>query len=544
MNYFVFSDKDTLSKTEFTELAENKASDIIILLAGYLFKYIPVHQENVNKINLSIQENSSFHHLPSSEQKTLILFRNSYSGIPHFIFEDKINEKDYESEDCDEDIKVHKVTDFLSKFKQNDCYLSNTSNDKTIIIKSNFNDDEIISSSNEETEYTKESSENVLNHLISYKLKENENIFEGNIYKLTEKTHKLKKYLLCLVNQDIFYYKDSSTKEFKGMHNLRGSFIVEGKTYASENKKFYSFIIVFSKKNKIFLTDSLASNKEWIDKLRKTLSFREVEEFYDLRNTLGEGKYGHVKLAINKETNEKVAIKILSKEQMNSIETDLARTEIDIIKFCKHPNIIRYIDVFEDYKYIYLVLEHLQGGDFKEYIYNMKFILKEEKCAKIMKQLGEALQYLHNNGIIHRDLKPENIMVSNKSVSSFTVFKVMDFGLSKIVGMNEKAKESYGTLCYAAPEILLRKPYDEKIDIYSLGIVLFYALSKKLPFDDDMNNDENIIKKTLLKNPEFPSRHWSNRSREAMELIKLCLCKKDESRITISEFLDFPWVNQ
>jgi hypothetical protein len=543
MNDLVFSDKNTLSKSEFIELAKNKASDIIILLAGYLFKNIPVYQENVDRIKASLEENSSFPKFPSSESNSLILFRNSYSGIPYFILEDKINEKDYESEDCDEDIKVHKVTDFLSKFKHNNSDLSNTFNDETMIIKSNLYD-EIISSSDEETECTKENTENVLKPLMSFKSKENENIFEGSIYKLTEKTHKLKKYFLSLVNQDIFYYKDSSTKELKGMHNLRGSFILEDRTYVIDNKKYYSFIIFFSKKIRIFFTDSLASNREWIRKLRKALSFIDVKDFYDLKNCLGEGKYGHVKLAVNKETNEKVAIKILSKEQMSLVETDLARTEIDIIKFCKHPNIIRFIDVFENHKYIFLVVELMQGGDFKEYIYNMKNSLKEEKCAKIMKQLGEALQYLHNNGIIHRDLKPENIMVSNKSVSSFTVFKVMDFGLSKIVGRNEKARESYGTLCYAAPEILLKKPYDEKIDIYSLGIVLFYALSKKLPFDDENNNDEKIIKRTLLKNPEFPSRHWSNRSREAMELIKSCLCKKDESRITISEFLDFPWVNQ
>ena len=302
-------------------------------------------------------------------------------------------------------------------------------------------------------------------------------------------------------------------------------------------------MIIFTKKVRVFYTDSSQSNQEWISKLMKATSYRDISEFYEFKNTLGEGKYGHVKLAIHKETNEKVAIKILSKKDMNLKEIDLARTEIDIFKFCKHPNIIRFIDSFENYKYLFLVVEYLQGGDFKEYVFNRNYSLKEDKCAKIMKQIGEALQYLHMNGIIHRDIKPENILVSNKLVSQYTVFKIMDFGLSKIKGINEKARESYGTLCYVAPEILLKKPYDEKIDIYSLGIVLYYALSKKIPFDYE-HNEDRIIKRTLLRNPEFPSKNWSNRSRESMELIKLCLCKDDERRITINDFLKCPWINQ
>lgn len=153
------------------------------------------------------------------------------------------------------------------------------------------------------------------------------------------------------------------------------------------------------------------------------------------------------------------------------------------MKMCQHPNIIKLIDLFENADYYYIVLEYLEGKDMFDYLQKRSFKIGEPRAKQIALQIAEGLRYLHNYGIVHRDLKLENVMMTNDSDEA--VAKLVDFGLSKIMGPTEKADEPFGTLGYVAPEVLKKQPYSFGCDLWSLGCILYALLSGSLPFDDD-----------------------------------------------------------
>jgi serine/threonine protein kinase len=153
-----------------------------------------------------------------------------------------------------------------------------------------------------------------------------------------------------------------------------------------------------------------------------------------------------------------------------------------------------------------------------------------------------GIKYLHQFGIVHRDLKPENIMLTE--ANEFGKVKIMDFGLSKILGSKEKSVEGFGTLTFVAPEVLVRTPYNKEIDIWSLGVILYLMLSGVLPFDDENDNEEVIAKLTVFSQVKFPNEYWSNRSELVIDLIKKCLTKDPNERIKIDKILEHEWIKQ
>lgn len=181
---------------------------------------------------------------------------------------------------------------------------------------------------------------------------------------------------------------------------------------------------------------------------------------------------------------------MIRKKGRSAEEIELAKREIEILKCCQHPNIIRLYDVFENYNYIYIVMELLQGGDMYSYLEKRDFHLSEARACSIMHSLATALYYLHSYGIVHRDLKLDNIMMVDETEESNV--KIVDFGLSKIVGPNEMCKDRFGTLGYVAPEVIQGKTYDKSVDIFSLGVIAYIMLSGSSPFEDE--TDEKIMK--------------------------------------------------
>ena len=127
---------------------------------------------------------------------------------------------------------------------------------------------------------------------------------------------------------------------------------------------------------------------------------------------------------------------------------------------------------------------------------------------------------------------------------NFPKIKIMDFGLSKILGPDEKLVDGYGTLTFVAPEVLIRQPYNNQIDIWSLGIILYYSLSGILPFDNEDDNEEVIAQMTVFEEVCFPSKQWINRSYSVINLINRCLIKEPEKRIIIEEFLTDEWIKK
>lgn len=145
---------------------------------------------------------------------------------------------------------------------------------------------------------------------------------------------------------------------------------------------------------------------------------------------------------------------------------------------------------------------------------------------------------MHSFGIAHRDLKPENILLATKDNDS--EIKLVDFGLSRTFGPGETTKEAYGTLCYAAPEILLTQPYEKTVDCWALGVIIFLMLGQHLPFDS--KDERTVAKKTILSPVKFLHPVWKDVTQKAKDLVLSLLVKKPKDRMTISDVLSHPWI--
>ena len=365
-------------------------------------------------------------------------------------------------------------------------------------------------------------------------------MYENWVYKLTE-NKKLKKFYLALINKDIYYYKDEEKKNFLGMHNLSGCFIQEEpEQMLIEGKNFYIFEIFFNNKSKTrkYYTPNIEIMKHFVQKIKEAIGYMKFTDYYELKEVIGKGKFGVVNLGIHKKTQQQVAVKIINKDSIKTLEDkELVCIEIGILKLCHHPNVVRLLDHLENEDYIFIVTEYIEGGTLGQYFKKKNFNFSERQASSIMSQIANGVKYLHKYGIVHRDLKPDNIMITQQN--DFGIIKIMDFGLSKIVSTQEKMVDGYGTLSYVAPEVLLRTPYNKEVDIWSMGIILYYMLCGHLPFKG--NKEVIIAEKIVNDDLEFDEEEWEVRSKRVRELIVSCLKKEPEERITIDDFLNHPW---
>mmetsp|Transcript_28666 Transcript_28666/g.25373 ORF Transcript_28666/g.25373 Transcript_28666/m.25373 type:complete len:155 (+) Transcript_28666:267-731(+) len=118
--------------------------------------------------------------------------------------------------------------------------------------------------------------------------------------------------------------------------------------------------------------------------------------------------------------------------------------------------------------------------------------------------------------------------------------KLVDFGLSKIVGPNETCNDPFGTLSYVAPEVLLQKPYNKSVDLWSLGVIIYLLLSGTLPFDDD--DDREIARQTIHDKPDFTYKSWRKIDNSTIDLTKSLLSKDKNDRIKLEDVLQHPWI--
>ena len=329
-------------------------------------------------------------------------------------------------------------------------------------------------------------------------------------------------------------------KEVVGMHNLSGCFVKDNGTKIINDTTYYSFTLVFPSKERSFYCNSKEIYNNFTQKLKEAFGYLNFFDYYEMLDDLGEGIFGSVKLGVEKKTKERVAIKIIKKKKAKPSDIELVRTEIDIMKLCHHPNVVHLLDHFENAEYIFIVMEYIRGGRLTDYMKENKFNFTEKRCAELIYEIALGVKYLHKYGIIHRDLKPDNIMLTEANDRGH--IKIMDFGLSKILGKKEKTSDGFGTLTFVSPEVLIRKPYNKEIDIWSIGVILYLMLSGDLPFDDKEDDEKKIAKSIVFKDVEFPQEKFKNKSKEVIELIKRCLTKEPKERIKIDEIIKSDWI--
>ncbi|CAI7616881.1 unnamed protein product [Penicillium palitans] len=248
---------------------------------------------------------------------------------------------------------------------------------------------------------------------------------------------------------------------------------------------------------------------------------------YTLGRLIGKGSFGKVYLASHKLTNgSKVVLKSSSKE-----DTNLVR-EIHHHRQFLHPHIARLYEVVVTESLVWLVLEYCPGDELYNYLLRHG-PLPVEKVKRIFTQLVGAVAYVHSKSCVHRDLKLENILLDKQEN-----VKLCDFGFTR----EYEGKASYlqtfcGTICYSAPEMLKGEKYaGEKVDVWSLGIILYALLAGELPYDDD---DDQITKKRILSDePTFNDKFTD----DAKALINLLLSKRPLIRPSLDEILAHPFL--
>lgn len=201
-------------------------------------------------------------------------------------------------------------------------------------------------------------------------------------------------------------------------------------------------------------------------------------EYYHIEKLLGEGSYGKVYKATSVLSSAPVAIKCYERSKIKS-ETACRRImqEIEILKYTCHPHIIRLYEIFENQKYIFMVIEYVDSGDLLNYL-RRKGVFEESNFLVIFKQVIRALHYLHFNGILHRDVKLDNILIDSSGQ-----VKICDFGVSRKMPKSELVHEHIGTPAYLAPEIVANKGYKGfQADVWSLGVMTYIALTGQVPF--------------------------------------------------------------
>ena len=265
---------------------------------------------------------------------------------------------------------------------------------------------------------------------------------------------------------------------------------------------------------------------------------------------ISNGTYSKVYIVQNKTDLKSYCCKEILKTKV----TDLAKfkNEINILSKMDHPNIIRLYEIFEDDRYISLIMELCKGGELFKKINELAEkdeAFTEKEAVKIFKQLISAVSYCHSQGICHRDLKPENILFLNKNPDS--PIKIIDFGLSKIFGeikpimKGNKVEKNIlslrvGTAYYMSPEVL-QGNYDNKCDIWACGVILYIMLCGYPPFDGDTEND--ILKAISKKKFSFPEEEWKTVSDDAKDLIKHIICDPDK-RYNAEMILNHPWIEK
>ncbi|XP_074275869.1 CBL-interacting serine/threonine-protein kinase 5-like [Silene latifolia] len=254
---------------------------------------------------------------------------------------------------------------------------------------------------------------------------------------------------------------------------------------------------------------------------------------YEMGRLLGQGTFAKVYYAKNIATNESVAIKIISKDQVRKAGMmEQIEREISVMRLVRHPNVVELKEVMASKTRIYFVMEYVKGGELFTKISRGK--LKEQFSRKYFQQLISAIDYCHSRGVSHRDLKPENLLLDENEN-----LKVTDFGLSALpehLRQDGMFHTQCGTPAYVAPEVLRKKGYDgPKADIWSCGVILYVLIVGYLPFQDI--NVMNMYRKVFKAEYNFPN----GVSIEAKKLVSKLLVVDPNKRLTIQGIMRQPW---
>lgn len=271
------------------------------------------------------------------------------------------------------------------------------------------------------------------------------------------------------------------------------------------------------------------------DEEEEFVKYGAVDEFYDLDKEIGKGAYGVVKKCIHKENGTIFAAKII-KTANHKIRKSVMR-EIEVMRALgQHSKLVELWDAYQTPFEIVMVLEFVPGGELFERIVAEEYLM-EDDAVDYVKQILEALQFMHERNFVHLDLKPENILCVSMDSNDI---KLVDFGLARDLDSEQETKSSFGTPDFVAPEVIRMKPVSPASDLWSLGVVTYVLLSGLMPFSGE--DDHQTLVKVAKADWDFDDECFDDLSHDAMGFIEGLLVKKPSQRFTIKECFQHPWI--
>ncbi|KAL9702118.1 hypothetical protein quinque_005636 [Culex quinquefasciatus] len=273
--------------------------------------------------------------------------------------------------------------------------------------------------------------------------------------------------------------------------------------------------------------------------------YREVEiqrgvdakQLYELSTEIGRGKFGVVHTCTDKTTGLRLAakfIKIEKKGDRKNIER-----EVHMMNVLRHAKIAQLYAAYEYDRTFCMVLELVQGGELFDRVLDEKFLLTEKACSIFMRQICDAIAYIHGNNIVHLDLKPENILCLTESGNRI---KIIDFGLAREYDPDNKLQVLFGTPEFVAPEVVNFEAISFATDMWSVGVIAYVLVSGLSPFagEDDIQTMGNIT----IGRYDFLDEAFDTVSEEAIDFINRCLVKDPNERINAEQALKHKWIKR
>ncbi|XP_046895265.1 calcium/calmodulin-dependent protein kinase type 1B [Hypomesus transpacificus] len=262
----------------------------------------------------------------------------------------------------------------------------------------------------------------------------------------------------------------------------------------------------------------------------------DISAVYELKEKLGEGSFSEVRVGQHRRTHRRVAVKCIRKRALKGKEAML-ENEITVLRRINHANIVSLEETFETSTKLYLVMTLVTGGELLDRILE-RGSYTEKDASRVIQQVLQAVQYLHQLGIVHRDLKPENLLFETPAADSKIV--ISDFGLSKMEDQGVLST-ACGTPAYVAPELLQQKSYGKEVDLWALGVITYILLCGYPPFYDE--NDSHLYRQIIKAEYEFDSPYWDQISISAKDFIPHLLQKEPERRYNCERALRHPWIS-
>ncbi|XP_026581094.1 MAP kinase-activated protein kinase 3 isoform X2 [Pseudonaja textilis] len=305
----------------------------------------------------------------------------------------------------------------------------------------------------------------------------------------------------------------------------------------SENQEASSSEIQDDSKSNTRLLPSLAAA------VKGEIKKHAVTDDYKIsKRVLGLGINGKVLECFHKVTGRKCALKLL-------YDSPKARQEVDHHwRASGCPHIVHILEVYENIHHgkrcLLIIMECMEGGELFTRIQERgDQAFTEKEASEIMRDIGTAIQHLHGMNIAHRDVKPENLLYTSKEKES--VLKLTDFGFAKETTIQNALQTPCYTPYYVAPEVLGPEKYDKSCDMWSLGVIMYILLCGFPPFYSNTGQaiSPGMKRRIRMGQYGFPNPEWSEVSDEAKQLIRLLLKTDPTERMTISQFMNHPWIN-